>query len=151
MMYIKLLVLIGFHLHFPLISGIYKLHLIKASLHTFQLSPCFITFIMVIHFTLTSIKNWIYFILTKLFILSLLANIDKKGSNIKNNSFTLRGKRCYFFKSLEKLLCKTLKKYFHYSLSNFLVVNVCMLRNLMWKCHYLEEKMFFLLSIPFFY
>ena len=43
-------------------------------------------------------------------------NIDKKGSNIKNNSFTLRGKRCYFFKSLEKLLCKTLKKYGHYLL-----------------------------------
>ena len=39
MMYIKLLVLIGFDLHFPLISGIYKLHQIKASFHTFQLSP----------------------------------------------------------------------------------------------------------------
>jgi len=38
-MYIKLLVLIGFDLHFPLISGIYKLHQIKASFHTFQLSP----------------------------------------------------------------------------------------------------------------
>ena len=31
MMFIKLLVLIGFDLHFPLISGIYKLNLIKAS------------------------------------------------------------------------------------------------------------------------
>ena len=50
----ELLVLIGFDLHFPVISGIYKLNLIKASLHTFQLSPCFITFIIVIHFTLTT-------------------------------------------------------------------------------------------------
>ena len=31
MMGIKLLVLIGFDLHFPLISGIYKLNLIKAT------------------------------------------------------------------------------------------------------------------------
>ena len=53
-LYIKLLVLIGFYLHFPLISGIYKLNLINASLHTFQLSPCFISFIIVIHFTLTT-------------------------------------------------------------------------------------------------
>ncbi len=61
-MYIKLLVLIGVDLHFPLISGIYKLNLIKASWHTFQLSPCFISFIIVIHFTLTTKickKNWI--------------------------------------------------------------------------------------------
>ena len=28
-----------------------KLNLLKASLHTFQLSPCFISFIIVIHFT----------------------------------------------------------------------------------------------------
>ena len=53
MIYIKLLVLIGFDLHFPLISGIYKLHQIKASFHTFQLSTCFVSFIIVIHFTLT--------------------------------------------------------------------------------------------------
>ena len=49
-MYIKLLVLVGFDLNFPLISGIYKLHQIKASFPTFQLSR----FIIVIHFTLTT-------------------------------------------------------------------------------------------------
>ena len=52
MMYIKLFVLIGFDLHFPLISSIYKLNQ-KALFHTFQLSPCFISFLIVIHFTLT--------------------------------------------------------------------------------------------------
>ena len=40
MMYIKLLVLVGFDLHFPLISGIYKLHQVKASFAIFQLLPC---------------------------------------------------------------------------------------------------------------
>ena len=103
-MYIKILVLIGFDLHFPLISGIHKLHQIKASLHTFQLSPCFVSFTIVIHFTLTT---------------KICKNNEFILSNIKN-SFTLRGKRCYFFKSLEKLLCKTLKKYCLYILiSNF--------------------------------
>jgi len=82
MMYIKLLVLVGFDLHFPLISGINKLHQIKA-IHFLPfsfLSPCFIFFIIVIHFTLT----------TKIF---------KKSefilSNIKN-SFTLREKYVTF-------------------------------------------------------
>ena len=42
--YIKLLVLVGFDLNFPLISGINKLFQIKASFPTFQLSPCFISF-----------------------------------------------------------------------------------------------------------
>jgi len=55
MMYNKLLVLVGFDLHFPLISGIYKLHQVKASFSIFQLSPCFISFIIVIYFTLTII------------------------------------------------------------------------------------------------
>ena len=68
---IKLLVLVGFDLHFPLISGIYKLNLMKALLHTFQLSPCFISY--------KDMKKKSEFIL----------------SNIKN-SFTLRGKRCNF-------------------------------------------------------
>ena len=49
-MYIKLLVLVGFDLNFPLISVIFKLHQIKASFPTFQLSR----FIIVIHFTLTT-------------------------------------------------------------------------------------------------
>jgi len=63
-----------FDLHFPLVSGIYKLHQIKASFPTFQLSPCLISFI---HLTLTTkICKKTEFIL----------------SNIKN-SFTLRGKR----------------------------------------------------------
>ena len=44
MMFIKLFVLIGFDLHFPLISSIYKLHQIKALFHSFQLSPCFILY-----------------------------------------------------------------------------------------------------------
>ena len=55
-MYIKLLVLVGFDLHFPLISGISKLHLVMASFPNFQLSLCFIFFIIVIHFTLTTKK-----------------------------------------------------------------------------------------------
>ena len=58
MIYIKLLVLIGFDLHFPLISGIYKLHQIKASFHTFQLSPYFISYIIVIHFTFDIFLNF---------------------------------------------------------------------------------------------
>jgi len=53
MMYIKLLVLIGFDLNFPLISGINKLDQIKASFPTFQLSPCFILLIKVTNFTFT--------------------------------------------------------------------------------------------------
>ena len=56
-LYIKLLVLVGFDLHFPLISGIHKLHQIKASFPTFQLLPCFISFIIVIHFTKICKKN----------------------------------------------------------------------------------------------
>ena len=47
-MYIKLLVLVGFDLNFPLISGINKLYQIKASFPTFQLFTLFI----VINFTL---------------------------------------------------------------------------------------------------
>ena len=54
MMYIKLLVLVGFDLNFPLIFGINKLYQIKASFPTFQLSPCFTSFIIVIKFTLTT-------------------------------------------------------------------------------------------------
>ena len=101
MMYIKLLVLVGFDLNFPLISGIYKLHQMKASFPTFQLSR----FIIVIHFTLTTKickKNWIYFTLSLLISITV-KYILKLASNIKN-SFTLRGKRCYFFESSEMLL-----------------------------------------------
>ena len=52
MMYIKLLVLVGFDLNFPLIFGINKLYQIKTSFPTFQLSHCFTSFIIVIKFTL---------------------------------------------------------------------------------------------------
>ena len=45
MMHIELLVLVGFVLNFPLISGIKKIHQIKASFPIFQLSR----FIIVIH------------------------------------------------------------------------------------------------------
>ena len=80
MMYIKLLVLIGFDLHFSLISGIYKLNLIKASFHTFQLLPFSISFIIVIHYTLTTkICKKTEFILSKL-----------------KNSITLREKNVTF-------------------------------------------------------
>ena len=54
MMYIKLLILIEFNLHFQIISGIYKLYQIKASFPTFQRSPCFISFIIVNNFTFTT-------------------------------------------------------------------------------------------------
>ena len=54
MMYIKLLVLVGFDLNFPLIFGINKLYQIKASFPTFQPLPCFTSFIKVIKFTLTT-------------------------------------------------------------------------------------------------
>ena len=54
MMYIKILVLVGFDLNFPLIFGINKLYQTKASFLTFQLSPCFTSFIRVIKFTLTT-------------------------------------------------------------------------------------------------
>ena len=53
-MYIKLLVLVRFNSNIPLISGIKKLYKIKASFPTFQLSPCSISFIIVINFKLTT-------------------------------------------------------------------------------------------------
>jgi len=94
MTYIKLLVLVGFDLHFPLISGIYKLHQIKASFHTFQLLPLFIPFTIVVHFTLTTkICKKTEFILSKL-----------------KNSFTLREKDVTFL-NLYKSYSGTLQNF----------------------------------------
>ena len=53
MMYIKLLVLVGFDLNFPLISCINKLYQIKTSFPTFQLFTLFYILHIVINLTFT--------------------------------------------------------------------------------------------------